>query len=148
MGHWCNIWGVIHGIRTFVPIMLQQGTEGHVVNTASMAGHLSAPFMSVYDATKFAVVTMSESLYLELLMQSSPIKVSVLCPGFVKTNIIDSARNRPAHLATPERPVPESHQAFIEMARSDDQRRHAAIRSRQKSVPGHRERAILYFSAP
>ena len=112
-----NLWGVIHGTRTFVPIMLQQGTEGHVVNTASMAGHLSSPFMSVYDVTKFAVVTMSESLHLELLMQSSPIKVSVLCPGFVKTNIIDSARNRPAHLTTPERPILESHQAFIEMAR-------------------------------
>ena len=55
-----NLWGVIHGIRTFVPIMLQQSTEGHIVNTASMAGHLSAPFMSVYDATKFAVVTMSD----------------------------------------------------------------------------------------
>src|SRR5215216_2897924 len=92
-----NLWGVIHGIRTFVPIMLQQGTEGHVVNTASLAGLLSAPFMSVYDATKFAVVTISESLSLELALQGAQVKVSVLCPGFVNTNIITSERNRPEH---------------------------------------------------
>jgi NAD(P)-dependent dehydrogenase (short-subunit alcohol dehydrogenase family) len=93
-----NLWGVVHGIRTFVPIMLQQGTEGHVVNTASMAGLVSGPFMSVYDATKFAVVTISESLHFELAMQNAKVKVSVLCPGFVKTNIATSERNRPIHL--------------------------------------------------
>lgn len=93
-----NLWGVIHGIRTFTPIMLKQDTEGHIVNTASMAGLISSPFMSVYDATKFAVVTISESLHLELAMQSAKVKVSVLCPGFVNTNIATSERNRPAAL--------------------------------------------------
>jgi NAD(P)-dependent dehydrogenase (short-subunit alcohol dehydrogenase family) len=93
-----NLWGVIHGIRTFTPILLKQDTEGHIVNTASMAGLLSAPFMAVYNATKFAVVTISESLQLELTMQNAKVKVSVLCPGFVNTNIITSERNRPAHL--------------------------------------------------
>lgn len=93
-----NLWGVIHGIRTFTPIMLKQDTEGHIVNTASMAGLISSPFMSVYDATKFAVVTISESLHLELAMQNAKVKVSVLCPGFVNTNIATSERNRPAAL--------------------------------------------------
>src|SRR5262245_25994695 len=91
-GFGVNLWGVIHGIRTFIPIMLKQGMEGHIVNTASMAGLLSAPFMSVYDATKFAVVTISESLQLELALQGAQVKASVLCPGFVNTNIVTSER--------------------------------------------------------
>jgi NAD(P)-dependent dehydrogenase (short-subunit alcohol dehydrogenase family) len=97
-GFGVNLWGVIYGIRTFVPLMLKQDTEGHIVNTASMAGLISSPFMSVYDATKFAVVTISESLHLELAMQKAKVKVSVLCPGFVNTNIATSDRNRPVHL--------------------------------------------------
>jgi len=91
---------------------LRQGTEGHVVNTASMAGLLSAPFMSVYDATKFAVVAISESLSLELALQGARVKVSVLCPGFVKTNITTSERNRPEHLHTPEQQLSEAEQSF------------------------------------
>jgi NAD(P)-dependent dehydrogenase (short-subunit alcohol dehydrogenase family) len=111
-GFGVNLWGVIHGIRTFVPIMLQQGTEGHVVNTASMAGLLSAPFMSVYDATKFAVVAISESLSLEFALQGAQVKVSVLCPGFVNTNIATSERNRPVHLRVPEPQLSEAEQSF------------------------------------
>ena len=110
-----NLWGVVYGIRTFVPIMLKQDTEGHVVNTASMAGLLSAPFMSVYDATKFAVVTISESLHLELAMQRAKVKVSVLCPGFVNTNIATSDRNRPARLHPGEQQFSESEMAFASM---------------------------------
>jgi len=82
-----NLWGVIHGIRTFVPIMLQQGSEGHIVNTASMAGLVSLPLLAPYHATKHAVVTISESLHMELAMSGAPVRVSVLCPGFVRTNI-------------------------------------------------------------
>ena len=114
-GFGVNLWGVIHGIRTFVPIMLQQDTEGHVVNTASMAGLVSAPFMSVYDATKFAVVTISESLHLELAMQNAKVKVSVLCPGFVNTNIAASERNRPANLQTEMAQFSETEQSFAAM---------------------------------
>jgi NAD(P)-dependent dehydrogenase (short-subunit alcohol dehydrogenase family) len=101
-----NLWGVIHGVRTFVPILLAQGAPGHVVNTASMAGMLSGPGMSVYDVTKHGVVTLSESLYHELRMLGAPIGVSVLCPAWVNTRILDSARNRPATLAetTPAMP--------------------------------------------
>src|SRR5439155_13633508 len=101
-----------HGIHTFVPLMLKQDTEGHIVNTASMAGLLSAPFMSIYDATKFAVVAISESLQLELTMQSAKIKVSVLCPGFVNTNIATSERNRPAHLQVEMPQFSEAEQSF------------------------------------
>jgi NAD(P)-dependent dehydrogenase (short-subunit alcohol dehydrogenase family) len=90
-----NLWGVIHGIRTFVPILLEQGTEGHVVNTASVAGLTSNPFMGMYNVSKHAVVTLSETLHKELLLSISPVKVSVLCPGFVVTRIMDAARNRP-----------------------------------------------------
>jgi NAD(P)-dependent dehydrogenase (short-subunit alcohol dehydrogenase family) len=94
-----NLWGVIHGIRTFVPIMLKQGEDAHVVNTASVAGLLSRPFAGVYHATKHAIVTISEVLYAELAAAGAHIGVSVLCPGFVKTRIMDSSRNRPAELA-------------------------------------------------
>lgn len=93
-----NLWGVIHGIRAFVPRMVEQG-HGHVVNTASMAGLVSAPGMGAYCASKHAVVAMSECLFHELsLVTGGKVKVSVLCPGWVKTNIADAARNRPASL--------------------------------------------------
>jgi NAD(P)-dependent dehydrogenase (short-subunit alcohol dehydrogenase family) len=114
-GFGVNLWGVIHGIHTFVPIMLKQDTEGHIVNTASMAGLLSSPFMSVYDATKFAVVAISESLHLELAMQHAKVKVSVLCPGFVNTNIATSDRNRPAQLQPGEQQFSETEMAFASM---------------------------------
>lgn len=94
-----NLWGVIHGIRTFVPILLKQGEEAHIVNTASVAGLLSMPFLGVYHATKHAVVNISEALQAELAAVNAPIGVSVLCPGLVNTRIMDSIRNRPANLS-------------------------------------------------
>jgi len=94
-----NLWGVIHGIRAFVPIMLRQNEPAHVVNTASLAGLSSTPFLGVYNATKHAVVTLSETLAQELALVGAPVHVSVLCPGFVQTKIADSHRNRPADLA-------------------------------------------------
>ena len=92
-----NMWGVIHGQRVFLPILMEQN-EGHIVNTASVAGLISSPFMSPYCASKFAVVGISECLQKELAMQGSNVGVSVLCPGFVNTKIADSDRNRPAEL--------------------------------------------------
>lgn len=94
-----NLWGVIYGIRTFVPIMLKQNQPAHIVSTASLAGLTSNAFLGVYNATKHAVVTLSETLAQELAMVGAPIKVSVLCPGFVATKIADSHRNRPGTLA-------------------------------------------------
>jgi NAD(P)-dependent dehydrogenase (short-subunit alcohol dehydrogenase family) len=84
-----NLYGVVHGIRAFLPIMQDQG-EGHIVNTASMAGLVALPGAAAYNATKTAVVAISEGLFLEQRGLGSPIGVSVLCPGFVKTNLVQS----------------------------------------------------------
>jgi NAD(P)-dependent dehydrogenase (short-subunit alcohol dehydrogenase family) len=92
-----NLWGVIHGVRSFVPLLMQQ-TEGHIVNTASVAGLVAAPFMGPYNASKHAVVAISETLHHELAMTAPHVKVSVLCPGWVNTRIHESGRNRPEHL--------------------------------------------------
>ncbi len=103
-----NLWGVIHGVRVFVPIMLEQDTECHIVNTASMAGLISGPGLGAYKVTKHAVVTLSETLYHELAERGARVSVSVLCPGVVSTRIMESARNRPAHFPTPEPHDPAS----------------------------------------
>jgi NAD(P)-dependent dehydrogenase (short-subunit alcohol dehydrogenase family) len=89
-----NLWGVIHGVATFTPLLLEQG-EGHIVNTASIAGLIVAPFLGPYNATKQAVVAISETLYKDLQTIAAPVGVSVLCPGFVQTRIAESDRNRP-----------------------------------------------------
>jgi NAD(P)-dependent dehydrogenase (short-subunit alcohol dehydrogenase family) len=93
-----NLWGVIHGLRVFVPLMLAQHTDCHIVNTASMAGLISCPGLAAYKVTKHGVVTLSETLYHELAERGAKVKVSVLCPGIVNTRIMESARNRPGHL--------------------------------------------------
>ena len=94
-----NLWGIIYGLRTFVPIMLEQNTECHIVNTASIAGLISPHPSASYGVTKHAVVALSEQLYHELSQREAQIGVSVLCPSFVNTQFMDSARNRPAELS-------------------------------------------------
>jgi NAD(P)-dependent dehydrogenase (short-subunit alcohol dehydrogenase family) len=106
-----NLWGVIHGVRAFVPRMLAGGDEGHIVNTASMAGLTTAPFMSVYDVTKHGVVALSEAMYKEFAATGASLGVSVVCPGLIDTNIMRSARNRPAALAEEGKAGPQA-QAF------------------------------------
>lgn len=96
-----NVWGVIHGVRIFTKLMLDAAArdasfEGHIVNTASMAGLLNAPAMGVYNVSKHAVVSLSETLYHDLQLVGAPIGASVLCPYFVPTGISQSHRNRPA----------------------------------------------------
>lgn len=94
-----NLWGVIHGTRTFIPLMLQQDTECHIVNTASLSGLMANEIgQGMYIATKYGVVGLTEIIAKELSLLKSKIKVHTLCPGMVKTNIIDCARNRPAEL--------------------------------------------------
>jgi NAD(P)-dependent dehydrogenase (short-subunit alcohol dehydrogenase family) len=93
-----NLWGVLHGIRVFLPIMLDQGTEGHVVNTASVAGLISYAPDAPYHLTKHAVVALSEKLYYDLALRGAKVKISVLCPGMVHTRIMDGERNRPPEL--------------------------------------------------
>jgi NAD(P)-dependent dehydrogenase (short-subunit alcohol dehydrogenase family) len=98
-----NLMGVVHGLRAFTPMMLAAAKadaayQGHIVNTASMAGLLSAPNMGVYNVSKHAVVTMTETLYQDLRLVTDQISASVLCPYFVPTGISQSHRNRPAEL--------------------------------------------------
>src|SRR6185503_13260161 len=94
-----NVWGVIHGIRTFVPILLEQGEPAHVINTASMAGLTTGPMTAAYFMSKHAVVALSESLYHELAAREGcPVGVSVVCPELVNTRIFHAERNRPPHL--------------------------------------------------
>ena len=107
-----NLWGVIHGVRTFLPIMLEQGEEGHIVNTASLAGLM--PGRGIYGVTKQAVVALSESLYNDLKVADAKIGVSVLCPGWVDTNIIDAGRNRPAELARTVDAIPDAQREQME----------------------------------
>ena len=93
-----DLWGVIHGVRVFTPIMLRQNSPSHSINTASVAGMLSTQGMAAYNVAKHGVVTLSETLYHDLKRRAANIDVSVLCPAWVNTAIWDSARNRPEDL--------------------------------------------------
>ncbi|MEQ1683548.1 MAG: SDR family oxidoreductase [Burkholderiaceae bacterium] len=105
-----NLMGVAHGMRVFTPMMLEAAAkdpayEGHIVNTASMAGLLNPPCSSVYNATKAAVIAMSETLYHDLCLVTDQVRASVLCPYFVPTGIVHSGRNRSAELANEGKPT-------------------------------------------
>ena len=105
-----NLWGVIHGVRIFTKLMLEcarkdASYEGHIVNTASMAGLLNAPTMGVYNVSKHAVVSLSETLYQDLQLVQAPIGASVLCPYFVPTGISQSHRNRPDDVRMQQAPT-------------------------------------------
>jgi NAD(P)-dependent dehydrogenase (short-subunit alcohol dehydrogenase family) len=99
-----NLWGVIHGVKVFTPLMLAQNTECHIINTSSSAGLVVGGGSAPYSVTKHAVVALSESLYLALEQRKALVKVSVLCPGLVRTNIANAERNRPVELR--DEPVP------------------------------------------
>jgi NAD(P)-dependent dehydrogenase (short-subunit alcohol dehydrogenase family) len=113
-----NLWGVIHGIQVFLPHLLANPAGGHIVNTASMAGLFPLPGAAPYAASKYAVVGLSESLAAELRASDADVGVSVLCPGFVKTNIFTSQRNRPEALKVAGRgPRPDAGAANDELVR-------------------------------
>lgn len=117
-----NLWGVIHGVRLFTPMMLQAAKQdphyqGHIVNTASMAGLLTPPNMGVYNVSKHAVVALTETLYQDLQLVSEQVSASVLCPYFVPTGISQSQRNRPDALhAAPTTPSQRISQAMLDKA--------------------------------
>ena len=94
-----NLWGVIHGLHFFVPRMLAQSEEGYIVNTASSAGFVAHAGNGIYKASKHAVVSLSETLFLELAERTTHLKTSILCPEWVQTRIMESARNRPGELS-------------------------------------------------
>jgi len=106
-----NLWGVIHGVRVFTPLMLEQGGEAHIVNTASVSGLISPPGSAMYNVSKHAVVTLTETLYHDLALKQASIGCSVLCPAYVPTGIVDSERNRPAPLQNPAREKSAEQQA-------------------------------------
>lgn len=117
-----NLMGVVHGVRVFTPMMLaaarsDAGYRGHIVNTASMAGLVNPPNMGVYNVSKHAVVSLSETLYQDLALVTDQVSASVLCPFFVPTGIHQSARNRPAELAQPG--VPPTRSQLIGQAMSE-----------------------------
>jgi NAD(P)-dependent dehydrogenase (short-subunit alcohol dehydrogenase family) len=97
-----NVYGILHGIRAFVPIMLEQDEPGHIVNTCSMAGLINMPLSGAYNVSKHAALSLTETLYHELRMKEAPIGCSALCPELIRTRIANSDRNRPAHLKRPE----------------------------------------------
>jgi NAD(P)-dependent dehydrogenase (short-subunit alcohol dehydrogenase family) len=109
-----NLWSVIYGLRLFVPQMIAQEMPCHIVNTASIAGIIGGSTNALYSVTKHGVVALTENLSVDLKAENTKIGCSVLCPGFVNTNIIDSGRNRPANLTNVERQPP--------LTREDQQR--------------------------
>lgn len=116
-----NLWGVIHGVKVFTPIMLAQEAESHMVNVASISGLLSAYPSAPYQVTKHAVIGLTENLYHALAAQKANVKVTLLCPGWVKTSILKSERNRPPELKNQSNPIkndPEALQAYRKMQES------------------------------
>ena len=109
-----NLWGVIHGVRAFTPLLLAQD-EGHIVNTASVAGLINPPGSAMYNVTKHAVVALTETLFHDLAGRNSKVGCSVLCPAYVPTGIADSERSRPAALANPGATKSAEQQAREEM---------------------------------
>jgi len=116
-----NLYGVVHGVRIFTPLMLEAAKkgpsfQGHIVNTASMAGLLNPPAMGVYNVSKHAVVALTETLYQDLSLVTEQVRCSVLCPYFVPTGISQSHRNRPAGLAND---APPTRSQMVSQALSD-----------------------------
>ena len=141
-----NLWGVIYGIRAFLPRMIDHGEEGHVVNTASSAGLLQGG--GIYGVTKHAVVALSEGLYQERGANDSKIGVSVLCPGFVSTNIPNFERNRPADLAVDAtREIPPEVQQRADYIRSMIENGYPPSHVADAVVEGIRERKLYVVPA-
>jgi NAD(P)-dependent dehydrogenase (short-subunit alcohol dehydrogenase family) len=96
-----NLWGVVHGVKVFLPIMLRQKAPGHIVNTSSVGGLMSGSEVGTYKVTKAAVIMLSETLHLQLRQRQQPIGVTAACPGGVRSRLNDAERNRPAALKDP-----------------------------------------------
>lgn len=112
-----NLWGVIHGVRVFTPILLNQGDEGHIVNTASVAGLIAPPGMAAYNVSKHAVVALTESLHHDLVARGAKVRCTVVCPAYFPSGIADSEQTRPAELAEPERARSDAQRALEDKLR-------------------------------
>ena len=148
-----NLMGVAHGVRVFTPLMIEAarqdpGYEGHIVNTASMAGLLNAPNMGVYNVTKHAVVSMSETLYQDLHLVTEQVDCSVLCPYFVPTGIHESHRNRPQDARSDSKPTPSQLIAQANSAKAVTSGKVTAAEVAQKVMDAVRDRQFYIYSHP
>ena len=148
-----NLWGVIHGVRIFTPLMLacaknDPGYEGHIVNTASMAGLLNAPTMGVYNVSKHAVVSLSETLFQDLDLVEAPIGASVLCPYFVPTGISKSHRNRPADMQNQVAPTASQKAAQVMSDKAVSSGKVSAADVAQRTFDAIRAGQFYIFSHP
>jgi NAD(P)-dependent dehydrogenase (short-subunit alcohol dehydrogenase family) len=148
-----NLWGVIHGVRVFTPLMLAAAGRdptyrGHIVNTSSVAGLVSAPGLGVYNVSKHGVVALSETLHHDLAASAAPIGVSVLCPGFVPTAISSSQRNRPAELRN-ERPMTDAEKRVgASLSRAVETGRISAAEVAQQTLDAVRAGRFYVFTHP
>jgi NAD(P)-dependent dehydrogenase (short-subunit alcohol dehydrogenase family) len=148
-----NLWGVIHGVRIFTPLMLEcakreEGYEGHIVNTASMAGLLNAPTMGVYNVSKHAVVSLSESLFQDLSLIDAPIGASVLCPYFVPTGISQSHRNRPGDMQNSAAPTASQRAAQVMSDKAVSSGKVTAAEVAQRTFDAIRDGQFYVYSHP
>jgi NAD(P)-dependent dehydrogenase (short-subunit alcohol dehydrogenase family) len=146
-----NLWGVIHGLRVFVPIMLKQESECHIVNTASIAGLVVGPgSSSTYNVSKHGVVALSETLYYELAQRGAKVNVSVLCPGWVNTRIFDAERNRPTELRNDPLtlPVDPGAEAVIQEGRQAAQHGMSPDQVAERVFQAIRDEQLYIFTHP
>lgn len=148
-----NLMGVAHGVRVFTPMMLEAAKknpayEGHIVNTASMAGMLNAPNMGVYNVTKHAVVALSETLYQDLRLVTEQVSASVLCPYFVPTGIHNSQRNRPADMQRDAKPTKSQLIAQAMSSKAVSSGKVTAAMIAQRVFDAMAERQFYIFSHP
>jgi NAD(P)-dependent dehydrogenase (short-subunit alcohol dehydrogenase family) len=146
-----NLWGVIHCVHVFVPMMLKQDTECHIVNTASIAGLIVGPgSSSTYNVSKHGVVALSETLYYELAQRGAKVKVSVLCPSWVNTHIFDAERNRPIELRNDPLtlPVDPAAEAVIQAGRQAAQQGMSPDQFAERVFEGITRDQLYIFSHP
>jgi NAD(P)-dependent dehydrogenase (short-subunit alcohol dehydrogenase family) len=148
-----NLWGVIHGVRVFTPIMLEcarrdPGYEGHIVNTASMAGLLNPPAMGAYNASKHAVVSLTETLYHDLRLIDSTLQTSVLCPFFTPTGIAGSEVHRPHDLDNDAGPTASQRAAQAMIGKAVESGKVSAADVARITFDGIREGRFYIYSHP
>jgi NAD(P)-dependent dehydrogenase (short-subunit alcohol dehydrogenase family) len=148
-----NLWGTIHGVRVFTPLMLDcarrdPGYEGHIVNTASMAGLLNPPAMGVYNVSKHAVVSLSESLYHDLRLVDARVQASVLCPYFVPTGIGHSEAHRPHDLQNDAAPTASQQAAHALINKAVESGKVSAADVAAITFDGIREGRFYLYSHP
>jgi NAD(P)-dependent dehydrogenase (short-subunit alcohol dehydrogenase family) len=148
-----NLWGVIHGVRIFTTLMLEcakkeDGYEGHIVNTASMAGLLNAPNMGIYNVSKHAVVSLSETLYHDLQLINAPVGASVLCPYFVPTGISHSERNRPDELKGDNAPTASQVAAQAVSEKAVSSGKVTAAQVAERTFDAIRDNSFYIYSHP